>query len=84
MIHLLAWTAVVLTATHSYDNRRHLDPHGVLEHRAGLPAIGFALILLFALALLVHSTGAASPLPPLAPPISPSPWAGIPLYGPLT
>lgn len=59
MIHILGWLAVVLTAGHSYLNRRHLDPHGALEHRAALPAVAFGCAMVFVLAALVTSTGVA-------------------------
>ena len=61
MIHLLGWLAVTLTAAHSYNARSHLDPHGVLEHRAGLPAMAYASMMLLSLALLVTLTGAGGP-----------------------
>jgi hypothetical protein len=58
MIHFLGWVAVALTAAHSYNTRSHLDPDGVLEHRAGLPALGYAVAMLVSLTVLVTLTGA--------------------------
>lgn len=63
MIHLLGWIAVSLTAAHSYNIRAHLDPHGVLEHRAGLPAMAYAAMMLLSLAVLVTLTGAGGAHP---------------------
>lgn len=81
MIHLLAWTAVALTAAHSYIGRAHLDPHGTLDHRAGLPAIAYATVMLLSLAVLVTLTGAGGPVHgALHPPSLPS---HAPLVGPL-
>lgn len=63
MIHLLGWAAVALTAARSYNVRSHLDPHGVLEHRAGLPALAYATLMMLTLSVLITLTGAAGAAP---------------------
>lgn len=77
MIHALGWAAVILQAAHSYRHRQHLDPHGVLEHRAGLPAVAFAVILLFILAVLIEVTGVGGVSVPAAPPAQKVIWVPV-------
>jgi hypothetical protein len=78
MIHLLAWTAVLLQATISYNRR--FDP-GLyargLEHRMELPALAFACVLLLVLVFLISLAG----VPPAGPTKLP---ASLVIWVPLT